>query len=392
MPFLSGSLGFERFSVSGFDAQQFGEAQLAQLEQAACGKFSTASTETAQVGFLGGEHLFDQVFDLNKNVINDAMHCSIRIDTNQVPSAIRKAWMQMELAARAKDSSTGRPTKAHRQEAKEAVEQRCEVEAASGKYRKMQQFPVLWDVKQNWLYFGGSGSTAGSYCAELFERTFEIELSRVTAGSIALEWAQRVGQLAEVEDLTPACFTPEHTYSDVAWANVDSRKPDFLGNEFLLWLWWTLENQSDTLALADESEVTAMLTKTLTLECPLGEHGKETISAESPVKLTEALQAIRSGKLPRKSGMTLVRQGQQFDLVLQAESFAISGAKIHVDENEDDYQLDDRIDAIRSLNETIDLLFQTFCARRVSREWTSEHHKIRNWLGSSELRRQMPAA
>lgn len=392
MPFLSGSLGFERFSVSGFEPQQFGDAQMEQLEQAACAKFQTNSTETTHVGFLGGEHLFDQVFDLGKNVINDAMHCSIRIDTNQVPSAIKKAWMQMELAARAKDSSTGRPTKSQRQEAKEAVEQRCEVEAATGKYRKMQQFPVLWDIKQSLLYFGGSGATAGSHCADLFERTFEIELSRVTAGSVALQWAEQVGKLAEVEDLTPASFAPEQAYADVAWANVDSRKPDFLGNEFLLWLWWTLENVSDSLTLPDDSEVTVMLTKTLTLECPLGEHGKETISHESPVKLTEAMQAIRSGKLPRKSGMTLVRFGQQYDLVLQAESFAISGAKIHVDENDTDHQLEDRIDAIRSLNETVDLLFRTFCARRIGREWAKDHEKIRHWLGTTEHRRKMPAA
>ncbi len=392
MPFLSGSLGFERFSVSGFEHEQFGEAQLEQLEKAACAKFQTSSTETTHVGFLGGEHLFDQVFDLGKNVINDAMHCSIRIDTNQVPAAIKKAWMQMELAARAKDTSTGRPTKAHRQEAKEAVEQRCEVEAATGKYRKMQQFPVLWDIKQSLLYFGGSGATAGSHCADLFERTFEIELSRVTAGSVALQWAQSVDKLSDVEDLTPAAFAPDQAYSDVAWANVDSRKPDFLGNEFLLWLWWTLENVSDSITLPDESEVTVMLTKTLTLECPLGEHGKETISHESPVKLVEALQAIRSGKLPRKSGMTLVRFGQQYDLVLQAESFAISGAKIHVDENDEAHELDDRIDAIRSLNETVDLLFHAFCSRRVSREWANDQDGIRKWLSGAEQRRKKPAA
>ncbi|MCA1806911.1 MAG: hypothetical protein LC687_03475, partial [Actinobacteria bacterium] len=86
------------------------------------------------------------------------------------------------------------------------------------------------------------------------------------------------------------------------------------------------------------------------------------------------------------------RFGQQYDLVLQAESFAISGAKIHVDENDTDHQLDDRIDAIRSLNETVDLLFHAFCARRVGREWAKDHEKIRHWLGTTEQRRKMPAA
>ena len=77
MPFLSGSLGFERFNVTGFESQEFGEEQLAKLAQFASGKFESNSTESTQVGFLGGEHLFDTVFDLGKNVINNALHCGI---------------------------------------------------------------------------------------------------------------------------------------------------------------------------------------------------------------------------------------------------------------------------------------------------------------------------
>lgn len=392
MPFLSGSFGFERFSISGFDTQTFSDDEIAKLEQNASGKNQSTNLENTLVGFLGGEHLFDQIFDLGKNVINDALHCAIRVDTNQVPSAIRKAWMTMELAALSKDNTSGRPTKAQRLEAKEAVEARCEAEAATGKYRKMQQFPVLWDFRQNQLYFGGSGASAISHCADLFERTFGIELSRITAGTVALNWAQENSLLAEVEDLVPTSFVPSLALGDLAWSNADSSNPDFLGNEFLMWLWWTLENDSDTITLADKSEVTAMLTKTLTLECPLGEHGKETISAESPVKLAEAMQAIRSGKLPRKSGMTLVRDGQQFDLVLQAESFAISGAKIHLADDDDAHDLDCRIDLIRTLGETVDMLFHAFCAQRVGKEWAGHTKNIVQWLSQYDQTRQSSAA
>ena len=45
-------------------------------------------------------------------------------------------------------------------------------------------------------------------------------------------------------------------------------------------------------------------------------------------KVPEAALAIQSGKLPRKAGLTLVRGAEQYDLTLQAETFAISGAKI----------------------------------------------------------------
>jgi hypothetical protein len=293
-------------------------------------------------------HLFDQEFDLGKNLINDAVHCSVRVDTNQIPSAIRKAWLQMEIAALAKDSPSGVATKSQKKEAKEAMEQRCIAEAATGKYRKMQQFPILWDQRQSLLYFGGSGGTASGHCADLLERVFEVELRRVSAGTIAQAWAIEADRVAEVDDLMPACFVPGHHRGQINWANEHSQAPDFLGNEFLLWLWWTLENETDTIVLPDSTEAIVMLNKTLALECPNGESGKETITAECPIQLTEAIHALQSGKLPRKTGMTVVREGQRYDLVLQAESFAMSGAKIHLD-NDEELDVNDRIDAIRTL-------------------------------------------
>ncbi len=383
MAFLSGSLGFERFCVNGFDSQNFEQSHLDAMQQLAGGKNESTSEENVLVGFLAGEHLFDHDFALEKNVINEALHCGVRVDTNQIPSAIRKAWLQMELAALSKDNSSGRPTKSQRQEAKEAVEQRCSVEAATGKYRKMAQFPVLWDLRLNTLYFGGSGASASGYCAELLERAFNVELTRVSAGTIAHQWALSNNQMDAYDDLMPSNFLPQQPQGQIAWANEHRVEPDYLGNEFLMWLWWTLENVTDTIALSDGSEVTAMLNKTLVLECPYGESGKETISAECPVKLPEASQAIRSGKLPRKTGMTLVRNGQQVDLVLQAETFAIAGAKIHTDPDNDDYQLDDRIESIRTLCETVDLMFHAFCQKRISGNWSNELDHICRWLSTN---------
>ena len=393
MAFLSGSLGFERFNVNGFNVKKFSEKHIETLRNATAGRFETTAEENIQVGFLGGDHLFDQSFDLDKNIIDGALHCAIRIDTNQVPNAIRKAWLAIELAAACASNDSGRPNKAQKQDAKEAVEQRCREEAATGKYRKMAQFPVLWDLPNGTLYFGGSGAAALGHCADLFERTFGVELCGKTAGSVALDWATQNDAIERLEDLAPATFATDQAIPDVSWSNPFSPYSDFLGNEFLMWLWWQLENETDTLELSDETELTAMLTKTLVLECPLGEYGKETITADSPIHLPEALQAIRNGKLPRKTGMTLVRFGQQFDLVLQAETFAMSGAKIHLDDDGDPHDLDARIQSIRDLCESVDLLFLNFLELRIqSAVWKRTQAKITKWLSNSELNRRRPAA
>lgn len=389
MPFLRGSLSFERFRVANFAAEFFDDSHIQAMQGQVAGKVETASEENVHLGFLGGDHLFDQTIELGKNVINDAMHAAVRIDTNQIPPAIRNAWLQMELAGMAQDLPNGKLTKAHRTEAKEAVEQRCQAEAATGKYRKMSASSWLWDLHRETLYFAGS-SNAASLCADLIERVFEVELRRLTAGAIAIEWAKEAGRFDELDDLMPAGFIETQTIAQLPWTNEHSRAPDFLGNEFLLWLWWYLDQQADTLTLLDHSEVTVMLTKTLSLECPLGESGKDVIASESPVKLPEAMHALRSGKLPRKMGMTLVRDDLRFECVLQAETFAISGAKIATTDDES-MESEERIAAIGQMTDTIDGMFLRFCERRTSDAWPQDLGQIRQWLQDGRAKEQRAA-
>ena len=216
----------------------------------------------------------------------------------------------------------------------------------------------------------------------LLERPFDLELRRVGAGTVATNWAIENERFEQLADLTPATFVDSIPFQSMPWMNDHSQSPDYLGNEFLMWLWWTLENNSDTFELPDKSKLSVMLSKSLTLECPLGESGKEIIAAEGPVKLPEAMQAIRSGKLPRKTGMTIVRDGRMMDLVLQAETFAISGAEIHLDKDEE-FEQEDRIEAIGTMSESVDLLFQVLCDRRCRESWPDDRHAITDWLDES---------
>ncbi len=393
MAFLSGSVGFERFKVTGAEFKHFTEEHIEVLRKFAARHNSIPSSEETNVGFVAGEHLFDDQFDIEKNVIDNALHCGIRIDTNQVPSAIRKAWLQIELIALTKDNTTGRPTKAQRQEAKEAVEQRCEEASRSGKYHRMQEFSVLWDAPNQMFYIGSSSSSAVTHCADLFSRAFDIELSRISAGTIVNQWAEANERIDDLDEINPSAFVPQQASTESVWLNEFAESYDFIGNEFFMWLWYQLENNTDTVKLSDGSEVTAMFARSLSLECPLGESGKESFSSEIPTKLPEAFRAIQSGKLPRKAGLTLVRNNQQFDLTLQAETFAISGAKIQAEEADDIHEIRvNRIESIRNLGETVDLLLHAFCDRRMGKKWNDDLNQIMRWLQGEKAKSKKPAA
>ena len=259
----------------------------------------------------------------------------------------------------------------------------------------MQQYPALWDVQQQLLYFGGSGASALGHAADLFERAFAVELERVNASWLAMQWAERTKKLDALHEIDITSFLEESPIVSLAWASNTADDFSFLGNEFLLWLWWYLDNESDRVLLKDKSEVTLMFARTMQLECPWGEWGREVLTSECPIRMPEAMQAIRAGKLPRKAGLILVREGQQFEFVLHAETFAISSAKIIVEEPDDHPQdrLDNRIDSIRFLSETVDQLFETFCHRRVGKAWNSDVKKIRKWLQTEpNSKKSSPAA
>jgi hypothetical protein len=386
MGFLTGSVTLECFRINGEMPRQFGPEFISTLEQFAIGQIETSSMEEPDVGFLAGGHLFDLDFDLEKNVIGDALHCAVRIDTNQIPSAVRKAWLQIELAALGAENPSGRPTKAQRQEAREAVAGRCEDECKKGKFRRMQQFPLLWDAREGMLCVGATSAAAAEHCCDLFTRAFEFDLGRLTVGRRAQEWAAKNKCRKALEEVTPSAFRPGEAGSDISWWNGEAGNFDFLGNEFLLWLWWRWDTQSDTIALSDGSEVTGMFARTLSLQCPLDESGKETITSESPVHLPEATQAIRTGKLPRKAGLILLRHGEQYELTLQAETFTISGARIRTEDNKESAEgqgiLEQRIESVRGLHETVVLLFHAFCEQRIGKNWHGELEKMRRWLKS----------
>ena len=383
MGFLNGTMTFQRYRITKDPTGVFGDDHLKTMEKSRIGAFKTNLHEKPNVGFTAGDHLFDVDFDFAKNIIGEALHFGVRVDSCQIPGAIKRAWMQMELAPMMVENPGGRPSKAQREEAKAAVEQRCADEADKGNFKRMAETPMLWDAETESMFVGSISEKVIDICLGHLENAFAIEVAPVSSGKLAIQYAEENGLVDFLEGVQATSFHPDG-HNQVVWWNGMSENFDYLGNEFLLWLWWHWEMNTDIVELPDGSAVSGMFSKSLVLDCPRGEFGKETVSSDSPVALPETTLAVRMGKLPRKAGLTLVREGEQYEFALQAESFAINGARISRVTKEDNSPRDDetRIGSIRRMMETLDMLYGVFCSKRLSKEWDAETKAILKWLRS----------
>jgi hypothetical protein len=386
MGFFSGRISFTRFRVSGQAPGLFGPEHLERLEAFQVGKARIASSDGVEIGWIAGDHILDTSFDLAKNVINDTLGFSLRVDANKIPADLVRAYAAIELKALASKNPSGLPSARQRREARDVARQRIEDEAKDGRFLRRKAYPVLWDAQSNELLVGTTSATVLDRLHTLFERTFGQSFEPLSAGALAFRLAQSRKQTRGVDDAAPSPFVPGLSADEVAWI-MDETSRDFLGNEYLLWLWYFLENEDDTLTLSDGSRATAMLSNTLVLECPRAQTGKESITHEGPTRLPEARRAIQSGKLPRKAGLTVVRHDAQYDLTLSGETFAVTGARLPAPESsEERVRLEERVTQIRHLLETLDLVYDVFGQKRAGDAWGAEMAKMQKWLQREERR------
>jgi hypothetical protein len=380
MGFFSGRVTFARYRVLGPSPGMLGAKYLERLSERAIGQQRVASPDGAEAGWTAGDHILDTAFDLEKNVVSDALHFCLRVDTNKPPADLLRAYTQIELQALAAGNPSGFPSARQKREARDTARERLEDEARDGRFLKRKAYPVLWDALTNELLVGSTAESVVDRLTVLFEQTFGHGLEPLGSGRQMFRLAEVRRQTRGVDDAEPSPFVPGVSPSEVAWLP-DEANRDFLGNEYLLWLWFMLDSDSDTIRLNDGSKAAVMLTRTLVLECPRGQTGRETIVSDGPTRLPEARRAIQGGKLPRKVGMIIVRHDHQYELTLQGETLAVSGVRLPAPDAADERgRLEERVGQLRHLLETLDLLYDAFSQHRAGAGWAKELARMQKWL------------
>lgn len=385
MGFAGGSITFKRFIVQGDAPQRVDETLLEQLSARAMGRDSMQTADHTDIGWITGEHILDTGFGFAKNAVGDGLAFAMRVDTNKAPSDLVRSYQRQNEQALLEASGREFLSKSERRQAREEALSRADSEARSGAFRKMKQVPVFWDLKRNEVYLGSTGTTVAEPFMTLFRLTFGPLLVPVSSGELAGRWAAHAGEARAFDDCKPAYFVqpPDGAAGDDDFEN-EGRGKDFLGTEWLVWLWYTSQIENPQITTALGQSVTVLFEKSLQLECAFGITGKLAVQADDPTRLPEATVALAEGKRPIRVGLQVAAAGESFGLSLRGDVMHYSGVQLPAPEDAASPRavFEDRVEKLRDLIQACDDLFTAFMRKRLSSRWPQALNAMRAWIAA----------
>jgi hypothetical protein len=156
MGFASGPVTFKRFFVAGAAPKRVDQDLLDRVEQRAIGKGTVSARDGSEAGWVTGDHILDTKFDFAKNAIAECLYLAMRVDANKPPSEIVRSYQRIHEQALLEKSGREFLSRQERREAREAARDQAEKEARAGRFRRMRQVPMLWDLTRNQVYLAAT--------------------------------------------------------------------------------------------------------------------------------------------------------------------------------------------------------------------------------------------
>jgi hypothetical protein len=161
----------------------------------------------------------------------------------------------------------------------------------------------------------------------------------------------------------------------------------FLGQEFLTWLWWAIDNQEIGRDTHGEQTATWMVGKRVVVEKRTQETlEKITISGDDP-EMDEGMLALTKGGLVAEIHLILMIGNTRWEFTIKGESLSFSNIKsadIAKTSSNQEFEgaLLEKVYLVEQIFKAVDNRFAHFLQARLDQDWDKTRLQIKNWLQS----------
>lgn len=353
MGLLKGGFTFSRFSVDGQLPQAFLNFVNNRI-RANSFKNSFKSTEEKTMGWVSLTDILDTDFKNANYSLGAYLIFSLRIDRKLIPPKLLKIKLMEEERRFLAESGKN---KIFRQQST-ALKDKVKLDLLA----KLDAIPffydVCWAVEQNTLYFSTLSDKVIDDFADLFKKTFALNLKR---------------------------FSPQENHLIRKDAD-PAESTSLIGREFLTWLWFKSEERNGRIVLPNKEECEIHFLKRVSLEAGEGEYSQGVVCHGIHAELKEGKEAIRQGKKVKEAGIKLLHNNNEWDFMFKADSFDFQSLKMPQTDWQDTPEdpsgsLLERIYLIENAVKTIDTIYESFLHIRQSPQWKEKELKLlHKWL------------
>lgn len=160
----------------------------------------------------------------------------------------------------------------------------------------------------------------------------------------------------------------------------------FLGNEFLTWIWFTLENDMELLRQCDPELVELTVGNRMVLENRISNSNESITIRGDAAGLEEALLALRKGAVITEMNLSYKSGPTEWRFTLKGESLSFSNLKLPecatADKTEDvDALILEKLYLYEKPFKFIDALYTRFVRLRLSDAWREQTLvEMKKWL------------
>lgn len=168
------------------------------------------------------------------------------------------------------------------------------------------------------------------------------------------------------------------------------REKEFIGREFLTWLWFRSDSSGGVVRASNGLDVTVSFERFIMLESGEGESGETVTCRGLQASLSEGMTALAEGKKVAKAHIRLGTGDYEWTLTITGSTFDVSTLRVPktvqagYDDDEDlsrEGRVLERAFMISTAIKTLDQLFHTFLLTRLPEDkWKMEKEEINHWI------------